>query len=357
MSIEKIKPNIEFIQYLRGIAALAVLAAHSLEHPLGLSSRNILVTGRIGVILFFVISGFIMVIVTGNGQFNTKSFLVKRFVRIVPYYWIVTLFTATIAIVAPFAFKATTVTLTHVFSSLLFFPFNPHGGSLPIVKLGWTLNYEIFFYVVFSMLAVFSLRKRLVLLLTLFIILVAIGQTGALTNSALKFYTNFILVSFLCGAVFGAAYLKFNKIAVTSRYLIAPGALAVVCLFTSYFNERDLDYISPKITLIMITLCCCVLSIGLWVENRGKLIESRILTICGDASYSIYLTHLFGVGFAVVLAKKLSIPTFGLGYGVIVTMGFVLGLIFGLLSYFLVEKPVIHRTRILIDHSKVGATP
>src|SRR5687768_6729717 len=137
------------IQYLRGLAAILVLASHALLYPL---LEHDLAYGRLGwlgVILFFVISGFIMVAVTGEGKFSASDFLRRRFIRIVPMYGAATLLAAALALFAPQLFKTTVYDGAELVMSLLFIPFyNPvSGGIHPLYKLGWTLNYEIFFYV------------------------------------------------------------------------------------------------------------------------------------------------------------------------------------------------------------------
>ena len=72
------------IQYLRGFAAMFVLASHALLYPLVEHNLAYGRLGWMGVILFFVISGFIMVAVTGEGRFSARDFLRRRFTRIVP---------------------------------------------------------------------------------------------------------------------------------------------------------------------------------------------------------------------------------------------------------------------------------
>jgi hypothetical protein len=75
------------IQYLRGLAALSVLVTHALQWPLAEMNIVLLKTGRLGVDVFFVISGFIITTIAGDGRFNPKEFLVRRGFRILPAYW------------------------------------------------------------------------------------------------------------------------------------------------------------------------------------------------------------------------------------------------------------------------------
>lgn len=96
------KRNIEFIQALRGIAALAVVLRHAAEFIPGIIVYDMKAIswmlfwggGGFGVDLFFIISGFIMVCTTwgGDGTFRyTIEFYIKRFARIFPVYAVLTL--------------------------------------------------------------------------------------------------------------------------------------------------------------------------------------------------------------------------------------------------------------------------
>ena len=81
------------VQYLRGAAAMLVLASHALLYPLIEHDLGFGRLGWLGVILFFVISGFIMVHASRRlfGTAGARAeFLRRRLARIVPLYWLVT---------------------------------------------------------------------------------------------------------------------------------------------------------------------------------------------------------------------------------------------------------------------------
>jgi peptidoglycan/LPS O-acetylase OafA/YrhL len=127
--------KIEVIQVLRFLAAFSVMMVH----------LPVIGFGIWGVDIFFVISGFIMMYVTENNQ---KNFLVKRIIRIVPLYWILTLGVFSIAIFYPDLLNNTTANFEHLIKSLFFIPFDKNGsGHFPILFLGWTLNFEVIFYI------------------------------------------------------------------------------------------------------------------------------------------------------------------------------------------------------------------
>jgi exopolysaccharide production protein ExoZ len=81
------------------------------------------------------------------------QFLWHRVVRVVPFYWIATL------IMAVHRNSSASDTVR----SLLFWPYRDANGDLwPIVVQGWTLNFAMFFYLLFA--ATLTMSRRLQLL-------------------------------------------------------------------------------------------------------------------------------------------------------------------------------------------------
>src|SRR5258708_36021776 len=72
------------IQYLRGLAALSVLATHALQWPLAEMNMGLLKTGRLGVAVFFFIRVFIITTIAGDGRLDSREFLIRCDTRLVP---------------------------------------------------------------------------------------------------------------------------------------------------------------------------------------------------------------------------------------------------------------------------------
>ena len=125
--------KIDSIQLLRFLAALAVIGVH----------LPLINAGGFGVDIFFFISGFIISYVTIRGR---DHFLLKRIIRVVPIYWLLTFGVFGLAAIAPTLLNNTTADLVHLAKSLFFVPFDKNGSGLfPVLFVGWTLNYEMFF--------------------------------------------------------------------------------------------------------------------------------------------------------------------------------------------------------------------
>ena len=329
------------IQYLRGFAAMLVLASHALLYPLVEHHLGFGRLGWLGVILFFVISGFIMVAVTGEGRFSAPDFLRRRFIRIVPMYWGATLLAALLALLAPSLFKTTVYDTGQLVLSLLFVPFhNPvSGGIHPLYKLGWTLNYEVFFYVCFALLAFLGAGARVVWLTVAFTALALIGLLFQPEPAAARFYTSFMPLAFCAGAWLGLATIR-GRIAGLSR-LILCGVVAfgVIGLVGGFAGARPglVEYGVAFIGLVAFASAIVLLAVRL----EAVMTHVSLLELIGDASYSIYLVHIYEVAILAGLAFKVLDPHDMIAdYGV-AAASLAGGTITGILLYRLVEKPLL----------------
>ncbi|TGT35352.1 acyltransferase, partial [Mesorhizobium sp. M4B.F.Ca.ET.169.01.1.1] len=108
-------------------------------------------SGWVGVQVFFVISGFIMWVTTAGRPANPWRFMSRRITRIVPFYWIVTLLTAAGILLKPQFFYGHFLSVANFAVSLFFLPVLQDDALHPIVIQGWTLCYEMMFYLVFTL--------------------------------------------------------------------------------------------------------------------------------------------------------------------------------------------------------------
>lgn len=324
------------IQYLRGLAALLVVLAHSILHPLTQPNFEVVRIGAFGVAMFFVISGFIMVTISGAGPFDRGDFYVRRIARVVPLYWCATLAVAAIATIAPNLFKNTQVSLHQLILSLLFIPhYRPNHEIAPLLKLGWTLNLEMFFYACFGLLSPLRAGNRVALLGILFIALAIIGQTIPLTGAILRAYTMFDMVSFTIGMGIGWLNLKGWTLPGGRGWLALNLAVATALIalgFAVAFNQPP----TPLVTALLAGGSAGLVLFGLGVERH--LPRWRIPTLLGNASYSLYLIHIYFVGAVIAIVGRLA-P--GLPFPILVAIALVSGVSGGIATYLMVEKPLL----------------
>lgn len=286
------KPEYVSIQYLRGLAAMMVVIFHlksQLERmsysgwwPGGLSS---------GVDIFFVISGLIMVVTTTGQPITPTAFWWRRIVRIVPLYWLVTAFMTAVMFLAPQALQTATYDRWHVIASYLFIPaVHPKQGSIePLVTPGWTLNYEMFFYLIFGLSLLLRQNLRSLATILTIIVLIGIGRVCGLSYKTTSgFYTSDIMIEFAFGMVLGEIALRGNAFRRMPRilgWLLVVGGLLLLSFPSQGLAElpRALSRGPWAFAVVLGTLT---------IESHGRIRNVPLLHALGNASYSIYLTQI-----------------------------------------------------------------
>ena len=277
------------IQYLRGIAALAVVWHHATNQIPGMAAFVPWDFGVSGVDVFFVISGFIMVTTTWDRAITPLEFWRRRFLRVVPLYWLLTLAMVTLALAAPSLFKSLKVAPVTLLQSLLFVPHFSQsfpGNVWPLLVPGWTLNFEMFFYVVFGTLLVLPRSPRMQTLVAVLVGLVALGTLlGPLESAAAQTYTHPMLLEFAGGALLGAWWKS------APRALPAEDALVLIAAGTWMLFLRERGPLGAASSIVG-----AMLVVAGALGTRFASLQVPLLRALGDASYSLYLTHLFTLG-------------------------------------------------------------
>lgn len=330
------------IQALRALAAFLVVFVHleALAARAGLGPQAMRF-GNSGVDLFFVISGMIMVVTTANGETGAGRFFRHRIVRIAPFYWAMTFAVFAVAAFAPQLVQATRADPLDLIKSLLFIPFvKANGLTQPVVFVGWSLNYEMAFYVVF---ALGLLTRRRALGLALCCAALAMAVTAGLGLSPKDpigaFYTSPIMLEFALGIGIGWLLPRLSPPPGAALPAMAAGFCAFCLMLAGPSLWPELD------RLVMFGLPAAVIVVAaLVLERAGKIVRTPLIKALGDASYAIYLTHFF-VTQAVIkafAALKLEGP---LAAGLAALLTFVLVAIVGLLAHRLIEAPLTRVTR------------
>ena len=284
------------LQYLRAIAALAVVYSHTVIQVADYE-QYLTEAGSFGVDIFFVISGFIMIFIAKPDDRPVK-FLTHRIRRVVPLYWFFTFLMAAILLLMPSVFKATVFDLKALLLSLGFIPFwslaHPHE-AWPILAPGWSLNFEMYFYLVFALSLFLTERYRIA-----FIALVITGVFLVATyfndgESAMAFFFSKSLVfEFILGMLLAVAWKRgFRLPASTAAWML----LAATCvLLIKLPIPRIFEYGLPSFFIVM---ACLYVRVG----------EHRWGVLLGDASYALYLSHIFTLG----ILRKFLAPILGEG--------------------------------------------
>ncbi len=298
------KKDIAFVQDLRGIAALLVVLFHASNfispYGQGLGDKLFGAASTMAVDLFFIISGFIMVHSTVKNDEAAKDvtgFIIKRLARIFPLYCIVTI--AYFAITRYIGY-GDIAGLSRLLKTLLFIPsgegFPPVYGW-PVLTVGWSLNFEIYFYAIFAISMAFGKLRWIILsALVLTPILatpLALGLPLRLTTEInyglspnyLNLVTNPIILLFLSGVLIGLLYHSNFKVGgrLALSALVVTSSL-VVWQYTSRFIVGH-GVANWGLSLIPFFAVSAIASKSLKVPSF------KPLNFLGDISYSLYLTH------------------------------------------------------------------
>jgi exopolysaccharide production protein ExoZ len=311
------------LQVLRGIAVMLVVIHHFSDVMVPfIPAYKVWDNGASGVDLFFVISGFIIPLSIDRrrkGVSAAASFFKRRLERIVPMYWL-----ATTRSVLSMLYFGVPIAVGHTIGSYLFIPtVSRFGDYLPIVSVGWTLTYEMVFYLLIALVILWTGRViEIVLPIVLLIGLVGITVPPRVPMDL-------------------SLFLEFGLgMAAATWYTRSKMRLPTIAAATLLFVALTLLMTAPFYFLRVLQwgfLAFFILISALSLEGVLGDKLPRWTLLLGDASYSIYLVHEYAITILrrVMKAGHIS-PTVGL------ILGTLMGLSFGLACYWIIELPILN---------------
>jgi peptidoglycan/LPS O-acetylase OafA/YrhL len=274
------------IQLMRGVAALSVVFHHVYMFD----------SGAFGVDLFFCISGFIMMYITEK---DDKHFLQKRAIRIIPLYWIAILIMSTIILVMPNVFRTLEFRLEFLIKSLFFIPYSFTGRSgqtvHALLQVGWTLIYEIFFYLVFFISMKINHKYRHIIASSFLLLSVIIGFISQTENLFIRFYSKPIILEFILGMfAFKLLTQTIKNIKIVDKRITISLWVFALLIWTGLFLEKYISYLNGIDRFIVWGIPTAIFFIIVFkiIENNKT---PRLFVVLGDISYSLYITHFFVV--------------------------------------------------------------
>lgn len=322
------------VQYLRAIAALMVVYYHLTLIPViapRLAADTWIDTSYLwrAVPVFFVISGFVMYV--SGIRSSPGKFVGRRLARILPLYWCLTLAVAVLALGVPSLLPSTQATREHIIKSLLFLPYfsSPHTTEIfPLLPPGWSLNYEMFFYVVFALTLFVPQRQRLTTMLLVLSGLYVMGAAlPSIRSSPIGFtYTSRLLFLFAIGLVLGALY--------RGGVLKLPKWLAAILVIGGFYAL--IGTVAPGWVRAEIAPASIVLG-AVSLDSVDATPRWPWLLALGDASYSIYLVHPFALDAIDKIWLRLHLHSVG-GF---VLFALAISIAMALVTYRLIERPAL----------------
>lgn len=291
------------IQTLRAAAAWLVVYGHFVQFfsPHYLKDYDL---GYFGVEIFFVISGFIMFYSLTSKQYGAKEFFFKRLIRIVPAYWFYTLLAVLLSWIYAEEFWFTGWNFGTLMASLFFtLTENPSGqGYYPLLTVGWTLSFEMFFYALLTLcIFIFGRFKFLICAIALIVLPLiwdehwidaAFGlqkKTHELPVAAVL--SSKLLYEFVFGIVLGYGYLKTKSVKPYLLYVIGVALFFLVVLyFLTDIKKLENGMLDSRGSLS----ACLLVGSALCFESALSKIRVNVFSLLrylGDISYSTYLLH------------------------------------------------------------------
>lgn len=342
------------LQILRAVAASLVVVDHAfgaLEFR-GVSCSQYLkpgeLLGHLGVSAFFVLSGLIMVRSSserfGGGAGNPIRFAWHRIVRIIPMYWLATL---TLFAGSRIVGRALIAPWSQLLRSLFFIPNHwAHDIRMaPLLEPGWTLNYEMSFYLLFSLALFFPRRLGILILLVVPELLVALGRAHTFpTGSVSGFYTDALILIMAYGVMIGFIETELQGLP-RIQWRISPAFLLLIPAVLILASPRTLGRINAwdllSLFSVLVVLACTLTA----DEQFGWF--GRTMVLLGDASFSTYLFHIFLYPTLFTAFVKLAtfVHTTAQRPLLFATFAVVVANTVGLLIHLCIERPLTNRLR------------
>ena len=339
--------QIHAVQAHRALAALAVVAFHSTvlwQNKAALGYVSPWENGNAGVDLFFVISGFIIVLssrslATRRGGWRT--FIELRLIRLVPMYWLATAAKDVAVTAAPGMALHTHASIWNTVASFLFVPsYNAEGVIAPLLPVGWTLSFEMLFYMVFA-LALFSALDAVMFVAPIMMVLALVSGFMPKDWPAFTSLADPLVLEFVLGMLVARAFLSRRLQAIPSCVAIPLGLAGLLCLAVvpTHGNwQRCCFWGIPA----SVTLTAC-----LAMEAHLTRIMPRLLIKLGEASYSLYLTHGFFLPVIGMVVFKIGLSPEEAGM-TLMSSCLIISSVASLLVYRFVEVPLTRGLRHLL---------
>jgi exopolysaccharide production protein ExoZ len=335
------------LQAGRALAALSVVAFH-LSLTMGVPRyggdavfEQYTAGGHLGVDFFFVLSGFVIVLAHAQDVGRPAQwgrYVYRRFVRLFPMYWIVT---GIFALLVAFGLGAAGESSAGIADILSFTTLVKLTAAHAPLGVAWSLFHEVAFYAVFSLMI---LNKRLGIGLFALWVSVCLVCFNFTSDTPLQVYTSAFNLYFPVGI---AAYYLYRK----------PGSgvlFGVAGVATVAFAVASLPSDQSAFRVVFVGGLALLLIAVAKLERQGTVRVPAALVFLGDASYSIYLTHLAFSGVLLKLLLRSGAPS-SIGREGVYLCVLAATVLLACLAYVLVERPLLNllRTR----HAVRAATP
>ena len=334
--------RLDYLDSIRGVAALMVVVHHTFEafliqneaaYPMLSHLFESINLGRLGVIVFFITSGFVIPwSLKKEAPGALKNFAIKRFFRLYPAYWLSIIVAATIGL----GFGVNVESLQQIL--LNFTMIHKFIGVESVIGAYWTLHIELMFYVACAILFYFGLLKnnKCLIAITICFCLLAVVAAAIRVNYQIRIP---LATPLGLAAMFYGAVLR-NYLIEKQVELKTPLIGLTVFYFISLFFAQNMYYQEGWLPWYL-TQVFAFISFYLFV-TKVKL-HHPIFVYLGRVSYSLYLFNAVVIGIVFYFLGDFAFTN--IGFITVIIMVIVGSIMFADVSYRLVEKPGVALSR------------
>ncbi|WP_313384581.1 acyltransferase [Chishuiella sp.] len=342
---------------LRFIAALAVIIHHTEQLkslynlPNKWENNTIFIIGKLGVVLFFVLSGFLITHLLLNeidntNRINIKNFFMRRILRIWPLYFLIIILSFFIFPHFSFfdypgkPFDLNNFPIKQLFLYIFILPNLAVANLSPIAYAtqSWSIGTEEQFYLIWPFLFIFFKNKKLLisifLIIPIYLIIKCLLDIRDIKIIGLSIHNFWKFFNIDCMAIGGLIALLnknyHNKIKfLLNNVIFYLTSLSTVLLI--YFGV-DFGYFHYEVYACLFVIIIYNLAFN---PNLKNILEFKILDKLGEISYGMYMYHIIIISVIIKLMLSFDIyNSFILYFLSIITI-----IIFSKISYTFFEKP------------------
>ncbi|QBJ69420.1 hypothetical protein C3496_25140 [Bacillus anthracis] len=331
------RKKLNLIQASRAIVPLLVLIFHVsfvVDEHFDYNFLNLTNLERVGgADYFFILTGFMMFYIhsrdIGNKE-KFRPFLLKRFIGIYPYYWVITTIVCVFFFLIPIGYGYST-DIKVIMGSYFLSPMEEE----PIIYTAWSLRHNILFYLIFSCL-IFANKRILRYLIGIWAALIVIiyAKGIEMNNYFSSFIFNKVNLNFILGCI--CAYISMKLRLKHGKLFVTLAILGYIFTWlTGMYGWINVD------SYLMYAICGTLLILGLVSFDMKREIRiPKIFNYLGNASYSIYITHAPFLGLIAIIIKDLGIHDL-LGNLLSTLLCILVAVVLGCLAHSIIEKPLL----------------